>query len=348
MSEFHSPDPNRYAVILAGGIGSRFWPASTPARPKQLLPLGSENPLIFDTVERARRLVGPEKVRILTGTALVDPFRRAVPDLEAGTFLLEPVARSTGPALVWAASEIERADPGALMISLHSDHVIDPFDEFADTINRACRAAAARRSLVCLGIGPTRPETGYGYIEVGEELGEEVYSVIRFHEKPDPETASRYAASADYLWNSGIFVWRARDLLDEAERCATEMRSAWPLLGSGPADAFFDAVQPVSVDVGILERSDRVEVARASFDWDDVGTWSALSRTRVADAAGNVVVGAASILDGGGNVVWAEDGPVRLFGVDDLVVVRSGDEVLVMKKEAAADLKRLVTFLERP
>lgn len=347
MSEPRSSEPNRYAVILAGGIGSRFWPASTPARPKQLLPLGSENSLISDTVERARRLVDPERVRILTGAGLVAPFRRAVPDLGDESFLLEPVARSTGPALVWAASVIERTDPGAVMISLHSDHVIDPFEEFADTIGRACSAAVARHSLVCLGIEPTRPETGYGYIEVGDALGEDVYSVTRFHEKPDLETARRYAASAEYLWNSGIFVWRARDLLDEAERCATELRPALPLLGSGSADPFFDAVQPVSVDVGILERSNRVEVARASFEWDDVGTWSALSRTRAADAAGNVVIGTASILDGAGNVVWAEDGPVRLFGVDDLVVVRSGDEVLVMKQEAAADLKRLITFLER-
>jgi len=347
MSDSDSREPNRYAVILAGGIGSRFWPASTPARPKQLLPLGSDRSLILDTVERARRLVGPERVRILTGAGLVAPFRRAVPDLDDESFLLEPVARSTGPALVWAASVIERSDPGALMISLHSDHVIDPFEAFAGTIERACRAAATRHSLVCLGIDPTRPETGYGYIEVGEELGEQVYSVTRFHEKPDEDTAGRYAASGDFLWNSGIFVWRARDLLDEAERCATELRSALPLLGGGDADAFFDTVEPVSVDVGILERSDRVEVARASFEWDDVGTWSALTRTRDADASGNVVVGVASILDGSGNVVWAEDGPVRLFGVDDLVVVRSGDEVLVMKREAASDLKKLVTFLER-
>ena len=347
MSETRSPEPNRYAVILAGGIGSRFWPASTPARPKQLLALGSDNSLILDTVERARRLVGPDRVRILTGAGLVSPFRSAVPDLADEMFLLEPVARSTGPALVWAASVLERSDPGAVMISLHSDHVIDPFDEFADTIGRACRAAVARHSLVCLGIEPTRPETGYGYIEVGEDLGEDVYSVTRFHEKPDLGTARRYAASREHLWNSGIFVWRARDLLDEAERCATEMRPALPLLGSGTAGEFFDVVNPVSVDVGILERSDRVEVARASFEWDDVGTWSALTRTRDADAAGNVVVGAASILDGRENVVWAEDGPVRLFGVDDLVVVRSGDEVLVMKKDVAADLKRLITFLER-
>jgi mannose-1-phosphate guanylyltransferase len=347
MSESDSQQPGRYAVILAGGIGSRFWPASTPARPKQLLPLGGERPMIQETVERARRLVGPERVRILTGRGLVDPFRRAVPDLENEAFLIEPVARSTGPALAWAAHEIERKEPGALMISLHSDHVIQPFEAFAETIDRACRAAAARHGLVCLGIEPDRPETGYGYIETGEELSEGVSSVVRFHEKPDAETASEYVASGRFLWNSGIFVWRARDFLEAAERHAPELKPALPFLDRGDPEGFFGAVEPVSVDVGVLERSDRVEVARASFSWDDVGTWSAVARTRADDEKGNVVVGEASILEGSNNVVWAEDGPVRLFGVHDLVVVRSGTEVLVMHKNMASDLKRLITFLDR-
>jgi mannose-1-phosphate guanylyltransferase len=348
MSDRDSQLPGRYAVILAGGIGSRFWPASTPNRPKQLLPLGGERSLILDTVERARRLVGRDRVRILTGRALVDPFRRAVPDLEDAAFLVEPIARSTGPALAWAAHEIERIEPGALMISLHSDHVIHPFDEFAKTIDRACAAAVARHGLVCLGIEPSRPETGYGYIETGEELDEGVSSVLRFHEKPDAETAAEYAASGRFLWNSGIFVWRAADLLEEASRHAHEMRPALPLLEGGDPESFFQAVEPVSVDVGVLERSERVEVARSSFDWDDVGTWSALARTRASDPEGNVTVGDASILEGSGNVVWAEGGPVSLFGVDELVVVRSGDEVLVMPKSKASDLKRFIASLERP
>ena len=347
MFETDSQQPGRYAVILAGGIGSRFWPASTPARPKQLLPLGGERSLILETVERARRLVGRDRVRILTGRGLVDPFRRAVPDLTDDEFLVEPIARSTGPALVWAAHEIEREEPGAVMISLHSDHVIQPFDAFAETIDRACRAAVSRHGLVCLGIEPVRPETGYGYIETGEELAEGVNSVLKFHEKPDAETASEYAASGRFLWNSGIFVWRACDLLEEAGRHAHELMSALPFLESGDSEAFFQAVEPVSVDVGVLERSERVEVARATFSWDDVGTWSALARTRAADGEGNVVVGEASILEGSGNVVWAEDGPVRLFGVHDLVVVRSGNEVLVMPTNMASDLKRFMTFLDR-
>jgi mannose-1-phosphate guanylyltransferase len=337
---------NRYAVILAGGIGSRFWPASTPTRPKQLLAIGSDRPLIVDTVARARRLVGPENVRILTGSGLVDPFRDAVPDLGDEAFLVEPKARSTGPALVWAASELERLDPGSLMVSLHSDHVISPLDEFEKTIDRACRAAESRHSLVCIGIEPTRAETGYGYIEMGDDLGESVYSVRRFHEKPDPDVAERYASSGVFLWNSGIFVWRAADLLREAASHAREMQATLPLLRKGEIRQFFDSVESVSVDVGILERSDRVEVARATFAWDDVGTWTALSRTRDLDPEGNAVVGEVSLLNASNNVVWAEDGPVRLFGVEDLVVVRSGGEVLVAKASMASDLKRFLTNIE--
>jgi len=338
--------PNRYAVILAGGIGSRFWPASTPDRPKQLLPLGSDRSLIQDTVERARRLVGIDRVRILTGRALVEPIQRVLPELADEAFMVEPIARSTGPALVWAAHEIERADPGAIMVSLHSDHVIEPFDAFQDTIDRATGAAAERGSLVCLGIEPSRPEMGYGYIEVGADRGEGVHAVVRFHEKPDRSTAEQYSGSNRYLWNSGIFVWRARDLTEQAQRWAVELQPALHRLESGDVHGFFDSVQPVSVDVGVLERSDRVEVLRAGFAWDDVGTWAALARTRDLDEAGNVVVGDATVLDGSGNVVWTEGGRVHLFGVQDTVVVQVGSETLVMSKAHASDLKRLITFIE--
>jgi mannose-1-phosphate guanylyltransferase len=346
MSRSDNELPNRYAVILAGGIGSRFWPASTPDRPKQLLPLGSDRSLIQDTVVRASHLVGEDRVRILAGRGLVEPFLEAVPGLDAGAFFVEPIARSTAPALVWAAHKIERTDPGAIMISLHSDHVIEPFDLFQDTIDRAVRAVTERGSLVCLGIEPSRPETGYGYIEVGADRGEGIHAVTRFHEKPDRNMAEQYSASGNHLWNSGIFVWRARDLIDQARRWAVELQPTLPLLESGDVDGFFDSVQPVSIDVGVLERSDRVEVARAPFAWDDVGTWAALDRTRDHDPAGNVLVGEANVLDGSGNVVWAEGGRVHLFGMHDTVVVRVGSETLVMPKDHASHLKRLLAFIE--
>jgi len=346
MSRAETALPNRYAVVLAGGIGSRFWPASTPERPKQLLPLGSDQSLIRDTVERASRLVGDDRVRILAGHGLVEPFLQAVPGLDADACLVEPIARSTGPALVWAAHEIERVDPGAIMISLHSDHVIEPFSEFQATIDRAIRAATERQSLVCLGIEPSRPETGYGYIEVGADRGEGVHAVTRFHEKPDRKTAEQYSASGIHLWNSGIFVWRARDLIDQARRWAVELQPSLPRLESGDVEGFFDSVQPVSIDVGVLERSNRVEVVRATFAWDDVGTWAALERTRDHDSAGNVLVGEAYVLDGSGNVVWAEGSRVHLFGMHDTVVVQVRDKILVMPKDNASDIKRFLAYFE--
>jgi len=341
--------PGTIAVVLAGGIGSRFWPASRPARPKQLLALAGTRPLIVDTVRRAERLVGADNVRLLTGADLVAPLRSVLPEYPADRFWVEPVARSTGPVLAWAAMRIAGDDPDAVMISLHADHLIRPYDAFAAVVERAVEAARRRHALVCLGIRPDRPETGYGYVELGNLTAEGVHAVERFVEKPDHDTAVRYVASGRHLWNSGIFVWRAVDFLDAVRRHSPEIAPALGALEEGGAgvEAFFDAVEPVSVDVGVLERADHVEVAVADFDWDDVGTWSALARTRGADAAGNVTAGETALFEARNNVVWAEDGRVVLFGVDDLVVVRSGGETLVTRRDLAPDLKRALAELER-
>ena len=333
-----------FVVVLAGGEGSRFWPASRPERPKQLLPLGSDRPLIEDTLVRADALVGPERVRVIASAPLVRPLCAAAPDLDATRFLVEPTARNTGPALTWAAFEIERASPGALMISLHADHVIQPRDEFLETIGRAAEAAE-RGSLVCIGVEPDRPETGYGYVEVGESTGDRTSRALRFVEKPDRATAEEYLSKGGFLWNSGIFVWRAADLLAAVRDLAPEISGALPLLESRGPEAFFAAVEAVSIDVSVMERSPSVEVVRASFSWDDVGSWNALARTREADEHGNIILGPATAFEASNNIVWAEEGDVVLFGVDDLVVVRSGNRTLVTRRSSAPDLKRLVERL---
>ena len=214
-----------YAVVLAGGEGSRFWPASRPERPKQLLPLGSLRPLIRDTLERAESLVGPDRVRIIASEPLIAPLCESAPGLTKTRFLVEPAARSTGPALAWAAFEIEKLSPGAVMISLHADHVIHPLSDLVETVERAI-SAASRGSLVCLGVEPDRPETGYGYIEVGEGTGDRTWRARRFVEKPDLETAEGYLAAGGFLWNSGIFVWRAADLLAAVRDLAPEISRA--------------------------------------------------------------------------------------------------------------------------
>ena len=335
--------------MLAGGIGSRFWPVSTRERPKQLLPLASERALIVDTVERARTLVDDGHIRILAGEHLATPFRAAMPTLPPDSYMVEPEARGTCPVLAWAAWEVASRNPDAVLVSLHSDHLIRPLDAFVDTVGAAAHLARTQDLLLTVGIPPDRVETGYGHIQPGAELttprGLRAFRVAAFHEKPDADTARRYVDQG-YLWNSGIFVWKASVFLDELRRHAPEVASCLPLLESEGPEAFFRTVPVSVVDTAVMERSDRVACVAATFTWDDVGSWEALGRTRDADGSGNVVVGDGRAVDSSGNVVFAEDGRVVLFGVHDLVVVRSAGTTLVLPRARAADLKSLLRQLD--
>lgn len=337
-----------WATILAGGIGSRFWPVSTPERPKQLLPLASERSLIADTVERARALVPDERLRILAGAHLADPFRSALPDVPRSAYWVEPRARGTGPVLAWAAWRIARRDPEAVMVSLHADHLIEPIEAFVEAVASAVEIARRDDLLVCIGARPDRIETGYGHIEPGDPLAAAgraaAHRVRAFHEKPDAATARRYV-EAGHLWNTGIFVWKAATLVEEVRRHAPEIADHLPLLEGSP-DAFFDAVPVSVVDRAVIERSERVGVVAATFAWDDVGSWDALARTRAPDSAGNVFVGPGSAVDAQRNLVFSEAGDVVLFGASDLVVVRTATTTLVMPRTRAADLKDLLARLD--
>lgn len=341
-----------WVTILAGGIGSRFWPASTPARPKQLLPLASTRSLIADTVARITPLVPAERLRVLTGAHLAAPILSVLPSLGAANLLIEQRAAGTAPVLAWAAAEVARLDPDAVMISLHADHVIEPPEAFRVLLAHAADLAGAHRRLFTIGAVPTRPETGYGYIRVGAPLSAALagaadpgHEVARFVEKPNRETAERYVAEGDYLWNTGLFVWRAADLLAELERHTPELAPLLPLLRDGAAEEFFRRAPTLSIDEGLLERSDRVGVLRATFAWDDVGAWDALARTRPADDAGNVAVGDAYAVDCRGSILYAEDGPVVAFGADDLVIVRTAGVTFVAHRDRTADLKSLLARL---
>jgi mannose-1-phosphate guanylyltransferase len=336
-----------WAVILAGGVGSRFWPISTPSRPKQLLPLGSERPLIVDTVDRILPLVPLPRLRILTGPSLAAPIQAEVPQLSRDNLLLEPVARGTAPVLVWAAHEIARRDPDAVMLSLHADHVIEPAHAFRDLLARVGRLAAEERRLFTIGIEPTRPETGYGYIHVGPPLGsdEEAFEVADFVEKPDRDTAQEYLHRGGYLWNSGIFVWRVGTLLEEIERHTPELAALLPRLAEGDIEGFFRDAPNLSIDEGLLERSDRVAVARATFRWDDVGAWDAVARTRPADENGNLRIGDAHLVESDHCIAWADQGTIVVFGASNLVVVRTRGITFVAPRDRTADLKTLLKEL---
>ena len=338
-------------TVLAGGIGSRFWPASTAERPKQLLPLGSERPLIVDTVERARALASDDSIRILAGEHLVTPFRSVLSDLDEASYWVEPRARGTAPVLAWAAWRLSRIDPDAVMVSLHADHVIQPLDAFVETVATAVEVARRDELLLSIGAVPDRVETGYGHIEVAGRLesggAAESYRVAAFHEKPDAETARRYV-DAGHLWNTGIFVWKVSVLLEELEQHAPEIHALLPLIDSEGDAAFFERVPVSVIDRAVMERSGRVGVVKALFSWDDVGSWEALARTAATDSGGNVALGRTALVDSRDCIVYQEGpGRVVLLGTEELVVVQVDGTTMVLPRARAPELKNLLSELEQ-
>lgn len=344
-----SLEPHLWGVILAGGIGSRFWPASTPRRPKQLLRLASDQPLIRDTVDRIAPLIPVDRLRILTGQTLAEPITAALEGFGRENFFLEPRAAGTAPVLAWAAARIHAIDPEAIMVSLHADHVIDPPAVFRQQVLQAAELAREHHCLFTIGAVPDRPETGYGYIRLGDPLGPRdigACKVANFVEKPNAETAARYVADGNYLWNTGIFVWRVADLLEEVRRHTPEIRDLLPLLQQNDStEEFFARVKTISIDEGVLERSDAVAVLPSRFRWDDIGSWDSVYRTQTLDDRGNALVGEAYAVETDGTVVYADDGPVVTFGVEDLIVVRTGGVTFVTRRDRSADLKSLLEKL---
>lgn len=308
------------------------------------MPLAGTEPLVADTVDRILPLVPADRIRVLAGRPLVAPIRSVVPALTDAHFLVEPQAKGTAAILVWAAHEIARQDPAGVMISLHSDHAIRPAAEFRSLLARAAAIAAASRLLFTIGAVPDRPETGYGYVRPGAEIEPGAHRVAQFVEKPDADTAARYI-SEGYLWNTGLFVFPAALFLEEIRTHTPEIAEFLPLLDRGDVQGFFDSVPNLTIDVGLMERTDRVGVMRTTFDWDDVGTWDAVLRTGTRDAAGNVVHGDGFAVDTTDSVVWSEDGTVVVFGARDMIVVRARGVTLVAPRDRAADLKTLIAQL---
>ena len=340
-----SADGTTWVVVLAGGVGSRFWPISTPERPKQLLPLVTGEPMLRDTIDRVATLAPAARTLILTNASLVDAVRRIVPELPAENVIAEPRPAGTAAALAWAAHEVaRRGGPDDVMISVHADAAIGDVGAFRAALAAAADAARTERALVTVGIVPRFADTGLGYIEPGAVVRGALRRVARFVEKPDRARAEAMVA-AGCLWNSGIFAWRAGDLLEELRAHCAEV--AQPL-ATNPSDmaAFFGAIiKPIAIDVGVLERSAKVMVVPGDFAWSDVGTWAALRAVRKADATGNVPSGSVFLRDANRNVVHAEGPTVVLYGVDDLVVVTTDGVTLVTTVERAADLKILLDAL---
>jgi mannose-1-phosphate guanylyltransferase len=337
---------SRWAVVLAGGVGSRFWPLSTSDRPKQLLPLATEKPLLEDAVERLHPIVDPAHTFILTNAALTAPIRAAMPDVPPENIIAEPRPAGTAAALAWAALIIEKRDgPDAIMICVHADWAIKDAPKFRDTLLAAEEAARKNHSLITVGVVPSRPDPGFGYIQPTDPETRGASRVRQFVEKPD-RTRAQELCNEGFLWNSGIFVWRVGDFLAEVRAHTPELREALAAAGDGDARHFFGSVRnAVTVDVGVLERSKKVMVVPGDFGWDDIGTWAALKRVRDPDEFGNVTSGDVHMLDCLDNVVHSESGTVVMYGVENLVVVTQDDITLVTTTERAVDLKRLLDSL---
>ena len=336
---------SRWVVVLAGGVGSRFWPLSTPQRPKQLLPLVGKEPLLVEQLRRLKPIAPPSRTLILTNASLVRAIGRAAPRIPKKNIIAEPKPAGTAAALAWAAHLIEQRDgPGATMISVHADWFIADADGFRQALMTAATAAETAGGLVTVGIVPTRPDPGFGYIEPGDAIGGGVRKVARFVEKPTRERAAEMQR-AGYLWNSGIFAWRVGEFLSELRAHSPEVA---PALDRNPGSLkkFFAAVKkPIAVDHAVLERSAKVLVASGDFGWDDVGTWDALHRVRRRDESDNASRGEVFALDATANVVHAEGQQVVLYGVNNLVVVAQDGLTLVTTRDRAADLKKLVESL---
>lgn len=334
-----------WAAVLAGGSGTRFWPLSTPGRPKQMLPLAADDmPLLVQAVHRLEGLIPPDRVIVVTAARLIEETRRLLPRVPPQQILAEPKAASTGPALAWATHEIQRREPNATILSMHADWWVGDVPGFQACAGRAIAAAEQHDALVTVGVVPSRPDTSYGYVEPGGPLDEGVTAVLRFTEKPNAVRAAQLVQGGA-LWNSGLFAWTPERFRTEAEEHAPELSAGFPQLDAGDVPGFFAAVTPIAVDVSHYERSKRVVCVAGDFQWDDVGTWAALHRVREPDGQRNVIIGRAFARQSIDTTVWSEDGVVVVDGVKGLVVVRANGVTLVTTRERAADLKELLAEL---
>ena len=346
-----------HAVIMAGGSGTRFWPASRRDRPKQFLTLATDTPLLRMTFERLEGLVPPERVWVVTTAATAEASRDILPELPAGNVLAEPEGRNTAACACFAAHAMLSRDPEAICIVLPADHIIGQEERFRSTMAAGAKFVEREGGLLTFGVQPTRPETGYGYLELGQEHSRDgewvVHHLQRFVEKPDLERAQRYLESKRFLWNAGIFAWRAVDLLDEVRRQLPELAEGLSRLaeaiGSSGADAAIAEIYPTlpatSVDFGVMEGAQRCWTVPVDFPWSDVGSWSALADEIPADATGNHLRGRVHAKDSRGNVLVSTGPTLSVVGVNDLVVVATPDAVLVVPKDEAQRVKEVVEAL---
>ncbi|MEW5738474.1 MAG: mannose-1-phosphate guanylyltransferase [Myxococcota bacterium] len=343
-----------FPVIMAGGSGTRFWPLSRAAKPKQFLALATKRPLITETLARVAGVAGVKDTFVVCGAAHAKAVQQALPKLPKANVLVEPVARNTAPAIALATAHVARYSPEGVVVVLPSDQHVANVGAFEASLAHAVDVARGGH-IVTLGIRPTRPETGYGYIRLGEALSSTARKVAAFVEKPDRPTAESYLVSGEYLWNAGLFVFRADVMLKAFAQHLPELSARLDViraaLGTKKEKAVvtreFPKLPSISIDYGVAEKAENIAVVPSDCGWSDVGSFNALPEVRPTDAAGNVTEGKLPlVIDSEGCVVWGGERPVAVVGMKDVVVVDAGDAVLVLPKEKSQDVRKVVEALK--
>ena len=346
---------NLFAVIMAGGVGSRFWPRSKKKNPKQLLKIFGENTMIQDTVERIKGICPIENILIVTNEKQKNGVAEQLPDIPAENIIIEPFGRNTAACIGLASIIIQERSSNAVSFVLPADHVIIEKDDFLKTLKTAANYAIENPALVTIGIHPTRPETGYGYLQIDEDSGKNnVFKVMTFAEKPNYNTAVNFIKSGDFFWNSGMFIWRTETILNEIKKHMPDLYEGLMQIKEqinspdfkNNLSNIYGQLKSVSIDYGIMEKSENVFLVKGKFSWSDVGSWEAVYQLSKKDEEGNVKIGKIytdMVLD---SYIYSPDNFTAVIGLDNIIVINYKDTLLICRRDKAQDVKNIIDYLK--
>ena len=344
-----------YAVIMAGGVGSRFWPRSKEKSPKQLLKIFGNNSMIQDTVCRLKDIVEYEDILVITNKIQQPEIKKQLPEIPEGNIIEEPFGRNTAACIGLASIIIKSKQEDAVMIVLPADHIIKNVEEFHNTLKNAAKFAYESKGLVTIGIPPTRPETGYGYIQIDENgVRENIYKVYTFAEKPNYATAVRFLESGDFFWNSGMFIWRADSIIDEIKMYMPDLYEGLQEIDKSlNTDKFektlamvYGQLRNISIDYGIMEKSQKVYLTKGNFPWSDVGSWEEVYQLSQKDSDGNAKVGNIFTEMTADSYIYSPNKFTSVIGVDNIIVINTDDALLVCRRDQSQEVKKVIDHLK--
>ncbi len=346
---------NLYAIIMAGGVGSRFWPRSKKKTPKQLIKIFGENTMIQDTVERLKGIVDQKNIIIITNKIQKEGIIEQLPSIPEENIIEEPFGRNTAACIGLASIIVKSRDKDAVTLVLPADHIIRETDNFHQTLLKAADFATESKGLLTIGIVPSHPETGYGYIQIDEtKVQDHFYKVFTFAEKPNYSTAVRFVKSGDFFWNSGMFIWRTDAILKEIEEYMPELFEGLQTIQKTIGTQNFEdtlsnvygQLKKISIDYGVMEHSKNVYLVKGNFTWSDVGNWEAVYQLSEKDEEGNVKIGKTYTDESHESYIYSPDKFTAVIGLDNILVVNSEDSLLICKREKSQDVKKVIDYLK--